>query len=263
MTESFRYVLLERRDGASVVTINRPEQRNALNNTVLAELGRAVDTAAADPETACIVITGAGDKAFCAGGDLKEMGAPDDRLAEHRGRGALAAFFGKLWAAGKPTIARVDGYCLAGGFGVALACDLVVASDRSTFGAPEVKVGLWPYMISLPLIRSMPPKQALKLMMTGERVDARRGAELGFLTDVVPADRLDEVVGEYVRTFRTVSPQALALGRSSFYQVVDHEPQARLALLHANLSVGLTLPDAAEGLAAFAEKRAPRWAATQ
>ncbi|ALL79786.1 hypothetical protein AD006_32185 (plasmid) [Pseudonocardia sp. EC080610-09] len=260
---NFTSILLDVRDGAAVITINRPEQRNALNNTVLAELGHAVELATADPEVSSIVLTGAGEKAFCAGGDLKEMGAPVDALAEHRGRGALAEFFGKLWAAGKPTIARVDGYCLAGGFGVALACDIVVASDRSTFGAPEVKVGLWPYMITLPLIRSMPPKLALKLMMTGERIDARRGAEIGFVTDVVSPDQLDTQVTDYVSTFRSVSPQAVALGRGAFYQVVDHEPQARLSQLHAGLGVALTMPDAAEGLAAFAEKRPPRWAREQ
>lgn len=259
MTEGHEVVLYDVRDGAATITINRPEQRNALNLEVLSGLVNAVERARDDADASCIVLRGAGDRAFCAGGDLKEMGEITDALAEHRGRGALASLFDALWAADKPTIARVDGYCLAGGFGVALACDIVLATPRSTFGAPEVKVGLWPYMITIPLIRSMPPKQALRLMMTGDRVSSEEGRRLGFVTEVVAEGSLDDRVREYVDAFRTVSSQALALGRHSFYSVVDHDPTARLATLHAALSVGLTLPDATEGLAAFAEKRAPRW----
>jgi enoyl-CoA hydratase len=259
-TPPFSSVRLDTVGKASVVTINRPQTRNALNNLTLKELCRAVGIADGDTATSCIVLTGAGQEAFCGGGDLKEMGASVDALAEHQGRGALAGLFQRLWSAGKPTIARVNGYCLAGGFGLALACDIVVATERSTFGAPEARVGLWPYMITLPLIRSMPPKQALRLMMTGERVDARRGAQLGFVTDLVSEDELDERIAKYADAFCAVSAQALALGRRSFYAVVDHDPASRLTLLHAGLGVALTMPDAAEGLAAFAEKRAPRWA---
>jgi len=259
MTDPRSVVLYEVRDDVSIVTINRPEQRNALSNEVLAGLVAAVERASADPDTSCIVLTGAGDRAFCAGGDLKQMGATVDALAEHRGRGALATLFQTLWAAEKPTLARVNGYCMAGGFGIALACDLVLATPRSTFGSPEVKVGLWPYMISLPMIRSMPAKQALRLMLTGERVDAEEGKRIGFVSEIVAEDVLDARITEYAEVFRTVSPQAVALGRRTFYSVLDHDPDARLALLHATLGVALTMPDAAEGLAAFAEKRSPRW----
>lgn len=259
MSLDLTLVTYEVRADAAVITINRPAERNALNNTVLAELGRAVAEARDDDRVRAIVITGAGDQAFCAGGDLKEMGAPVDPLVEHRGRGGLAELFAQMWAVGKPTIARVDGFCLAGGFGLALACDVVIASDRSTFGAPEVNVGLWPYMITVPLIRSMPPKAALRLMMTGERVDPARGLELGFVTKVVPAGELDQAIADEIAAFARVSPQAIALGRSAFYSVVDHDAHGRLAELHAGLGLALTTPDAAEGLAAFREKRRPAW----
>jgi enoyl-CoA hydratase/carnithine racemase len=252
-------VLYESRNGAALMAINRPDQRNALSIAVLSELVAAVERARDDPDASYIVLTGAGDRAFCAGADLNEMGDASDVLAEHRGRGDLARLFASFWGADKPTIARVDGYCLAGGFGLALACDLVLATPQSVFGAPEVKVGLWPYMITLPLIRSMPPKQALRLMMTGERVTSDEAQRLGFVTEVVPAEALDERVDDYAATFRAVSLQAVALGRRSFYSVLDHGPHARLELLHASLGVALTMPDAAEGLAAFAAKRSPRW----
>jgi enoyl-CoA hydratase/carnithine racemase len=260
MSQSDDVVLQTTRDGASWITINRPDQRNALNNHVLDQLVTAVQRAKLDPAVNSIVLTGAGGRAFCAGGDLKEMGDAQDALMQHRGRAGLAELFHALWGADKPTIARIDGYCLAGGMGVALACDIVLATPESVFGAPEVKAGLWPYMITLPLLRSMQPKAALRLMMTGERVDAHDGLKLGFLTEVVGQEALDARVAEYVTAFRSVSPQALALGRRSFYSALDHDSHGRLEALHASLGLALTMPDAVEGLAAFAEKRPPRWA---
>lgn len=238
--------------------LNRPEQRNALNISVISELRQAVDRAATDERIRCVVLTGAGG-VFCAGADLKELGTPVDQMAEHRGRGQLGALFTDLWSMGKPTIARVDGYCLAGGLGLAMACDIVVSTDRSTFGAPEVKVGLWPYMITVPLLRSLPPKRALKLMLTGELISAAEAERLGMLSDVVASEQLDECVNGYVRSFLRVSPQAVALGKTAFYAVVDHDPHGRLAELNTGLGLALTTTDAAEGLAAFRDRRSPAW----
>ena len=186
------------------ITINRPERRNAMSWEVMRGLRRALAGAADDPEVRVVVLAGAGDEAFCAGADLGQ----DDRsrrprgrasLAVHEARGVLAEVFDALWELGKPTVARVQGCAMAGGFGLALACDLVVASDRARFGAPEVNVGLWPYMITVPLVRSMPPKQALELMLTGRVVDAAEALRLGFVTRVVPHDELDAAVAELAR----------------------------------------------------------------
>lgn len=262
MTESDQCVRYEVNGQASLVIINRPHEHNALNNEVLARLVAAVEQANDDPATSCIVVTGAGDRAFSAGGDLKQMNAVVDPLAEHQGRAGLARIFQTLWSARKPTLARVNGHCLAGGLGIALACDIVLATPRSVFSTPEVKVGLWPYMITLPMIRSMPPKQALKMMLTGELVSCEEAERIGFVTEVVAESNLDTRVSQYATTFAAASPQAVALGRQSFYSVLDHDPQARLAQLHASLSVALTMPDAAEGMQAFAEKRAPSWQKT-
>ena len=135
----------------------------------------------ADPAARVLVLTGAGDRAFCAGADLTAMAAGAGHLATHDSRGDLAGLFGELWDLGKPTIARVRGFALAGGMGLALACDLVVAADDAVFGTPEIDVGLWPYMITVPLLRSMPPKKALELMMTGRRVDAAEALRIGFV----------------------------------------------------------------------------------
>jgi len=177
----------------------------------------------------------------------------------HESRGELARLFLDLWELGKPTIAKVRGYCLAGGFGLALACDLVLASDDATFGTPEIDRGLWPFMITVPLVRSIPPKKALELMMTGRRIDAAEADRLGVLTRVVPAAELDVAVAEVAGSLAAKSPSVMRLGRDSFYSVWDQGAAAALAQLHPLLTVNTGLEDAAEGIGAFLEKRAPNW----
>jgi len=253
-------VKLERAANHAVLRINRPEQRNALSNEVLGKLREGVATVKSERQTRVLVLAGAGDEAFCAGGDLRQMGdAPPDAYEAHRGRSQLAALFQDLWSLGKPTIARVPGYALAGGFGLAAACDFIIASDKAVFGLPEIGIGLWPYMISVPLLHAMHPKQALKLMMTGERVNAAEGVRLGFVTEMVPHDELDAALARFVAKLAKASPQSMALGRTSFYAVLNHDMDARLRMLEALLTVNLAMPDAAEGLAAFVEKRNPTW----
>jgi enoyl-CoA hydratase len=249
--------------GVARVTINRPERRNAMSWEVMRGLRSALAEAGGDHDVRVVVLAGAGDTAFCAGADLGKMtGADDpdaDLVAVHEARGVLAEVFGALWRLGKPTVARVQGFALAGGFGLALACDLVVASERARFGAPEVNVGLWPYMITVPLVRSMPPKKALELMLTGRVVDADEALRLGFVTNVVPHDDLDTEVSELAATLAAKSPAVMKLGRDAFYAVWDMAAPDALSHLHAMLSLTAQTEDAAEGIAAFLEKRAPRW----
>jgi enoyl-CoA hydratase/carnithine racemase len=248
--------------GVARITINRPERRNAMSWEVMRGLHQALG-AAADRDVRVVVLAGAGDDAFCAGADLGKMtGAEDPHgglLAVHEARGVLAEVFDALWRLGKPTVARVQGFAMAGGFGLALACDLVVASERARFGAPEINVGLWPYMITVPLVRSMPPKQALELMLTGRVVDAAEGLRLGFVTRVVPHADLDDAVSELAATLAAKSPAVMKLGRDAFYAVWDMAAPDALAHLHAMLSLTAQTDDAAEGIAAFLEKRPPRW----
>jgi enoyl-CoA hydratase/carnithine racemase len=252
--------LLYEVEGAVVtITINRPERRNALSWTVISELRRAVARAKAEPEVRVVVLTGAGDQAFCAGADLTGMAEGAGPAELHDGRGELAELFRDLWALGKPVIARVRGYALAGGFGLALACDLIVAADDAQFGTPEIGVGLWPYMITVPMLRSMPPKKALELMMTGRRVGAEEAERIGFVNRVVPAKRLDETVAELTAQLASTSPLIMRLGRDSFYAVIDQEADVALRLLHPLLSVTASTEDAVEGIGAFAERRAPEW----
>ena len=252
-------VRYEVRDGVATLTIDRPERRNALSWTVISGLRAYVARARTDPDVRVLVLTGAGDKAFCAGADLGGMRADSSYAEVHEARGELAALFEDLWSLGKPTVAKVRGYALAGGFGLALSCDLVVAADDAQFGTPEIDVGLWPYMITVPLCRSMPPKRVLELMMTGRRIGAAEADRIGFVTRVVPVADLDAEVDALAATLASKSPAVMRLGRDSFYAVWDQSAADALRLLHPMLTVTTELEDAAEGIAAFMEKRPPVW----
>ena len=247
-------------DGVARVTINRPERRNAMTWGVITGLREAMAQAKQDQHVRVVVLTGAGDKAFCAGADLGGMaGGEQGFTAAHDARGELARLFLDMYDLGKPTIARVRGFALAGGFGLALACDLVVAADDAQFGTPEINVGLWAYMITVPLLRSMPPKRALELMMTGRRVDAAEAERIGFVTKVVPVEQLDAATDELSSQLASKSPAIMKLGRDSFYSVWDLPPREALAVLHPMLTITTLTEDSAEGIAAFAQKRAPDW----
>jgi enoyl-CoA hydratase len=252
-------VLFEIADGVARVTINRPERRNAMSYGVMAGLRESMTRARADETVRVVVLTGAGDKAFCAGADLTGIAENAGAAAAHEGRGILADLFRDMWSLGKPIVARVRGYALAGGFGLACACDMIVAADDAVFGTPEINVGLWPYMITVPLLRSMPPKTALDLMMTGRRVSAEEGARIGFVQRVVPVAELDSTVDALAGDLAAKSPLIMHWGRDAFYRVLEMDADAALSYLQGMLTVTTQTEDAAEGVAAFAEKRAPQW----
>src|SRR4051812_39978281 len=226
MTEE---VLYNDAAGVARVTINRPERRNAMSFDVMHGLRAAFGRARDDDAVRVVVLTGAGEKAFCAGADLGSGGIADGAASAHDGRGLLADLFRDMWQLGKPVIARVRGYALAGGFGLACACDLIVASDDAVFGTPEINVGLWPYMITVPLLRSLPPKRVLELMMTGRRVSAAEAERLGFVTSVVPVAELDATVDALAATLDAKSPLIMRWGRDSFYRVLE-QPDSDSAL---------------------------------
>jgi enoyl-CoA hydratase/carnithine racemase len=255
----FESLLYDVTDHVATVTINRPERRNAMSWTVMTELRQAFAAAKADDEARVVVLTGAGDKAFSAGADLSGMAAGAGFAALHDARGEMARLFREVWELGKPTIARVRGYALAGGFGAALMCDVVIAADDAVFGTPEINVGLWPMMITVPMLRSMPAKVALELMMTGRRVPADEALRIGFVNRVVAPDDLDAAVAEVTSVLVTKSPSVMKLGRDAFYEVIDLDSARALPRLQAGLTLTTLTEDSAEGLAAFAEKRDPVW----
>lgn len=248
------------RDGAVArLTINRPERRNAMSFEVIQGLRDAMRDARSDDGIRAVVISGAGDRAFCVGADLSGMGAGADASAAHDGRGLLADLFRDMWRLGKPTVARVRGYALAGGFGLAMACDFVIAADDAQFGTPEINVGLWPYMITVPLLRSLPPRLAFELMSTGRRVDAEEALRVGMVNRVVSVAELDAAIDELVATLAEKSPLTMRQGRQAFFRALEMPGDAALDYLQAMLTVTSMSDDAREGISAFLEKRQPRW----
>jgi len=247
------------KDRVARIIINRPERRNAMSFEVMRLLTEALEHAATDESVHVVILTGAGERAFSAGADLTAMGADTPAVEAHNARGLLANVFRGLWQLEKPTIARVRGFALAGGFGLAMACDFVIASSDAEFGTPEINVGLWPYMITVPLLRSMPQRFALELMATGRRVGAEEAARVGFVNRVVPVDQLDASVDAFATELAAKSPLILGWGKRSFYRTLEMNPDDALDYLQGMLSLTITSQDSAEGLAAFAEKRRPHW----
>jgi enoyl-CoA hydratase/carnithine racemase len=242
----------------ATITIDDPERRNPLSTATMAALVAHTRTAHADPSVKVIVYTGAGDRAFSAGGDLSS-GFVSDPLGLHRDRGLLADLFRAMWRGGKPTVARVNGHALAGGFGLAVACDITVCVDDARLGTPEIDVGLWPMMITVPLIRAMPAKAVLELMMTGRVIGPEEALRLGAVSRVVPRADLDSVVDEIVEVLAAKSTAVMMLGRDAFDGVVGGSVDAALEYLQAGLTAVALTEDSREGVAAFIEKRPPRW----
>ena len=248
----------ESKGPCAVVTIDDPERRNPLSNEAMAGLEVAVARAAADEDVRVIIITGAGNKAFSAGGDLSG-GFMDTPIGQHGERGALADLFRSLRRCPKPTIARVNGHALGGGFGLAAACDIVIAVEGALLGTPEIRVGLWPMMISAVLKPLVPQKALFEMMATGRRISAEDALRLGVVSRVVSAADLDDAVDETVGALLRSSPATLALGKSAFYAIEDMDIDSALDHLHIGLTATGTTEDASEGIAAFVEKRAPIW----
>jgi enoyl-CoA hydratase/carnithine racemase len=253
-------VLYEVEKGIARITLNRPEARNALSFALLRELRTTLIRVKQDPAARVVVLQGAGDRAFCSGADLRDMDNESAGvLVQHENRGLFASLFPLMWDLGKPTIASVQGWALAGGFGLALSCDVVIASDRAKFGAPEINVGLWPHIITVPLLRAMPPKKALELMMTGRLVDAAEAERIGFVNCVVNADELAATVTAFATSLAQKSSAILKLGRDSFYASLSMSPEEAITYHHAALAITADTRDAHEGMKAFVEKREAIW----
>ena len=252
--------VLYQTDGAVArVTINRPDKRNALNVTVMRELREAVASAASDQSVRVVVLTGAGDKAFSAGGDLGGFSAEQAKIEQHHLRGTLADLFEDMARLGKPVLARVNGHALAGGFGLLCACDLAVAADTAEFGMPEINMGLWPFIITAVVSRRLPRAKALELMMTGERITAAEAERWGIVNQVVPASDLDKAVDDLAAKLASKSPAIMRLGKDSFYAAQDMSFREALDYLHGQLAVCLETEDTIEGVTAFLQKREPNW----
>jgi enoyl-CoA hydratase/carnithine racemase len=245
-------------NGILRLTIDREAQRNALSPGVITGLLSGLEQAEKDAAIRCIVVTGAGEKVFCAGGDLGGMS--DGFLDGHDGRRAYGKLLMAFQTVKKPTVARINGHALAGGLGLALACDLAVATDAAGFGTPEIDRGLFPMMVLAFLQRHVGRKRALELLLTGDRLTAQKALEWGLVNQIVPAAELDTATHALASKLAGKSLAILALGRRSFFTAEDLPLGQSIEFLAAQLSLNVLADDAGEGVTAFLQKRPPKWA---
>ena len=252
-------VLLDVDGAVATLTMNRPEQRNPLSAAMIRDLRAGLDYSKHEAGVAVVVLTGAGDRAFCAGADLSSFGGEQSTLELHHGRHALAELFLEMAELGKPIIGRINGHALAGGFGLACACDLLVAVESAGFGTPEINVGVWPMMIQAILVRKLPRNVVHEMVMLGDRWSASQLSGYGLVNRVVTADRLDQATRELAARLAEKSTAILRLGRDSLYRQQDMDFKAALEYLHGQVALVTLTEDSAEGRKAFFEKRKPNF----
>lgn len=239
------------------IVIDRPDKRNALNDAVITAIAAAWRDAEADTSVRAIVLTGAGDKAFCAGGDLQPGGGFAFDLSQPRL--AYADLLRQAQASTKVSIARINGACMAGGMGLAAMCDFAIAASTATFGLPEVKIGLFPMQVLSLLQRLVPRRTVTDWCLTGEAFGAEQALAAGFLTRVVAADALDDEIRRLVETLGSRSPTALRRGKAALGAIASMSFEQGLAFGEGQIMLLAQTEDAREGLAAFAAKRQPDW----
>ncbi|QHS10334.1 enoyl-CoA hydratase-related protein [Sinimarinibacterium sp. NLF-5-8] len=251
-------VLVERKGAVQWITINREARRNALNANVIQRIDDAIVSAQADGQVRAIVITGAGDKAFCAGADLAKgvKGFAFD-VDFSRPKHYIVQLFKRLQECTLPVIARVNGHTMAGGFGLLCACDMAVAADDIRIGTTESKIGLTPMMILPYMLRILPPRRLQEMCITGEQFSAQDALDWGVVNYVVPRAQLDEKLNWLLARVVDKSPTAIRLGKQAFNATRDMGLREALEYAQAMVPVMSSTEDAKEGLLAFQEKRAP------
>lgn len=254
--------LLIERDGAVMrLTINREERRNAINDAVIDGIVAGIRQAMADqPGVRAILLTGAGDRAFCAGADLKRTGKDRPFQIDHTDPAAkLGDLFRLVERCPLPIVARVNGHAVAGGLGLVSMCDMAIAVENAKFGAPEVRIGVWPMMIMTHLMRVIPKRKLLELMVTGEPIAAGEAMAAGLVNHVVPAAELDAKTDWLLDRILQSSPTAIRRGLYVYRAMQDMTMHQALVMAESNGGLMGTSADAAEGIAAFNEKRPPDW----
>ncbi|MFI6533720.1 enoyl-CoA hydratase-related protein [Nonomuraea sp. NPDC050547] len=245
--------------GIATITLDSPPNRNALSVRLLGDLEARLNWALAEPEVRLIVLTGTGP-VFCSGADLKEQ-----RIEPAAGAGdapVTASFpeiLGLIWESPKPVICRLNGTARAGGLGLVAACDFAIAPDTASFAFTEVRLGVVPAMISVPVLRRLDPRAAAEYFLTGEVFDAARAAEIGLLTRAVPGDRLDAEVARYAEMLLRGGPEALAITKRMVRDIPQVSFEVGLRQMTALSAQRFTSEEGQEGISAFVGKRPPKW----
>ncbi|MBM6545418.1 enoyl-CoA hydratase/isomerase family protein [Janibacter sp. YIM B02568] len=246
-------------EGVATLTLDSPTTRNALSDALLDELLAALGSARDDDSVRVVVLASSHDKVFSAGGDLKAFASDTPTIEKYAGLDRFPRLYRLMGSLGKPVICSAGGDVLAGAFGLALACDLIIAREGVRFGCPEINVGVFPFMISALIYRNVPRMRANELMMLGETISAEDALDLGIVNRVVPAPNLDAVVADWAARLAGKSPLLMRMGKDALDATRDLGLEPALESLRGQLALAFTTTDIGEGVAAFREKRAPRW----
>jgi enoyl-CoA hydratase len=246
-------------EGVASITLDDPQTRNAFTDELLDELLAAFHRARSEEAVRVVVLTSSHDRIFSSGGNLKAFADDQPVIVKYAGLNRFPELFTLLGRLGKPVICAANGDVLAGAFGLALACDLVLAKDTARFGCPEINVGAFPFMISALIYRNLSRMHANELMFLGDLISAERGRELGFVNAVLPAEQFDQTVADWAHRLAGKSPLLMRLGKNAIDATRDQTLPQALDALQSQLALAFTTGDLVEGVTAFREKRPPRW----
>ena len=245
--------------GVATIAMDQPDTRNALSDELLGDLIAAFEAARDDAAVRCVVLASTHATTFSSGGNLSGFAADVPLVHKHTATERFPRLFTLIGELGKPVICAVNGHCLAGALGLALACDLIVASEAATFGTPEINVGVFPFMILALIVRNVPRKKATEMLLLGERFDAREAERLGIVNRVVAAEDLEEAVGDWAQRLAGKSPVLMKLGKDALWRQNDMALEDAWDYLRAQLTIAFATEDIQEGVQAFFEKREPQW----
>jgi enoyl-CoA hydratase/carnithine racemase len=245
--------------GVATISLNQPDTRNALSDELLGELIAALEAARADASVRCVVLTSTHDRIFSAGANLGGFASEAPLVHKHFGTERFPRLFRLIGELGKPTICAANGHVLAGALGIALACDLIIASEEARFGTPEINVGVFPFMIMALIYRNVPRKKTNELLLLGEQIPAEEAQRIGIVNRVVPAAEFPAAVTEWADKLASKSPVLMKLGKDAMFRQQDMALADALDFLRAQLTLALSTEDIQEGVKAFFEKRSPDW----
>jgi enoyl-CoA hydratase/carnithine racemase len=245
--------------GVATIALNDPDTRNSLSPEMLAGLISAFERAREDERARCVVLASSDERTFSSGANLGGFAADTPLVHKHFGSERFVGLFKLIGELGKPTLCAARGHVLAGALGIALACDLIVASESATFGTPEINVGTFPFMIMSLIYRNIPRKKANELLLLGERWSAQEALAAGLVNRVVPAEQFEQAVSDWARKLAGKSPVIMRLGKEAMRRQLDMPLDDALDYLRAQLTLALSTEDIAEGVSAFFDKREPQW----
>ena len=256
MAHKVRY---EVEEGIARITLDDPETRNSLSPQLLDELLESLRSAQGDDAVRCVVLASSHERVFSSGANLGAFDSEAPLIERHRTTQRFVEIFTTLGELGKPSIVAANGHVLAGSLGIALACDLIIATESAGFGTPEINVGLFPFMIMALIYRNVPRKKTNEMLLLGERLTAEEAREAGIVNKVVSGDEFDAAVSDWAAKLASKSPVVMRLGKDAMWRQLDMPLLDALDYLSSQLTIELGTEDAIEGVRAFFEKREPEW----